>query len=189
MTRIKHGRVHGYAVMAIGVACSACAHTVDVFVPVADVPPRTPIVAAITVGGGLSPFDDGRLHANGVVTNNGEVALHLAPTDLVVVEASDGDKFGALVVRHDRGFDALRALGLFVAIGGSLVSVVGDAACMAASNGLGVGCMFFGLTGAALSLVFGLTMVAGASNATLHVVETHTAPKVEVDLRGVSVRF
>jgi hypothetical protein len=109
---------------------SCVPHHVVVFVDVKDVPPRTPIFAAIGTER-FARYDDAptTLMRNGVVVSGERVIARLKQDDIVVIRATAGDTFGSThLVRGHRG-DPLVVAGAVLIVGGLAASLIGVAVC------------------------------------------------------------
>lgn len=113
------------------------------------------------------------------VEGEGTVLAHLARTDEVVVEASGGEDFGSIHVRRKIGYDLLVFGGLFLLVGGVVVSFWGANQCnsdLTRGHALDVSwpdeCLAIGFGGAAASLAGGVTLMAFGSYGRLTITAT-----------------
>jgi len=176
------------------VALSACVtHTVTVLVPAADVPPKTPVVAAVTPGQ-VTDFPEGATVAKrGVVARDGKVLARLAPNDLLVMHAQGGETFGSISVRRNPMYELVSLAGVLAIIGGT-VSAWGGAGACSNSQGLAVfsgPCLAIGLGGMAAAFAIGSTLLAWGIHGEIRVTDTNDTKKPAVTFapNGLRVVF
>jgi hypothetical protein len=175
------------------VACSGCAgsHTITVFAPVKDVPPKTDVVAAVTAGR-VEEFAGGAtLEGGGVIAKGRKVLVRLQPADTLVIEAGPGDRFGPIRVKRRYG-DGAWIFGAIVGIGGFAASFIGTGVAVSSYQQRGwipdfTPLYYFGagFLGMLASVVFGSALFYVGVNGPL-VVET---PRLSVSPTGVVVLF
>ena len=148
--------------LTAALAATGCAHSIDVFVPASDVPPKTEVVAAVRPGE-VRGFERGAtMETNGVVRESGR-AVPFAPSDVLVVRASAGDVLGHIHVARTATSELLTLGGVLVALAGTIASLAGAAACNSSAAGPGTindGCLAVGIAGTSASLLLGGTMIA-----------------------------
>ncbi len=129
---------------------TGCTHTVTVLAPAADVPADAPIEAVVT-SGQVTQFSPDKTKSN---------VANLAPSDLVAVRASGGERFGNIVVDRKPGYDAIMVLGIAVILGGVTTSFVLAGTCNGSASSLQPGCAAIAVGGASASLAGGGLLIA-----------------------------
>jgi len=106
------------------------------------------------------------------------VDAHLAPTDTVVVDAEDGDIVGELRVRRREGFGGVMYFGYFIAIVGSIGSLLAGTVAQASTRDyFDIAPMFWGMVGSAGALAVGVPMIAIGKHGTLVVEPNARGPR------------
>ena len=176
---------------------AGCAHSIDLFVPAAEVSPRNDVIAAISAGK-VQELDPGAsVRHDGVVMVEGRAVARVAPTDTLVVAAGAGDDVGSLHVRRTGDANALITGGIVVLVGGNAAAWIAGGACAGrASDGDGglfdfsglatATCWRGALLGSVAAFVLGLPMLLAGVNGPLCV---KGAPSVALDARGIRISF
>ena len=146
--------------------CACAPHSVTVFARASEVPPKTVVVAAVKTGV-IDQFGPGtRVQTNGNIVHAGEIVGHVAPSDVLVIEAEAGDKFGRTIVKRKSAYDVLVALGVFFLLGGTIGAWGGAAACVGSNSdtalaGLAGGvCIDIGFLGSVGAAIIGGPILA-----------------------------
>ena len=179
------------SIVALGAA--GCAHSIDVFVPAAEVSPTNDVVAAITPGH-VEPFQPGaHLQTNGDLKRDDRVVAHVAKDDTLVVRASAGTQIGRVRVERAASGELLTLLGVVVAVGGTVASLVAAGQCEAgqtSANAFGIGnaaCLAAGGVGVGASFALGIPLIAIGIGGPLIVIDSGV--RVSVGPTGFRVTF
>jgi len=161
--------------VALLLLTTGCTHTITVLAPASQVPAGTHVTAAITPGEVKQLPHDAVMGEGLVVTQDKNVLAHLAPTDTIALEASNGDDIGNIHVHRAVGYDVAMIGGVLLMLGGVTGSLVGAGQCNVNSFSLSAGCAAIGFAGSAVSLAGGTLLVIYGSHGSLSVTTSGVA--------------